>query len=105
MTDVQLLAKVRTACRITQANQDINDELTDIIAAAFEDLSLSDINDATGNPYTAQTAEGGIIQAVITYARAFFGDIMDTDEQTQLLDRYDKQKAMLKMLKYSREES
>lgn len=101
MTDVQLLAKVRNACRITQATEALNDELTTLINAAFLDMSLSDINDIAGLPYTAQTANAGIINAVITYVRANFGDLLDVAEQQQLLLRYDEQKKMLKMLRYS----
>lgn len=105
MTDAQLQTKVINALRITHPSSAIEDEIDDLISAAFEDMSLSDINDPSGNPYTAATATSGVVQAILTYCKAMFGDLMTTEEQQKLLERYDYQKAMLKMKKYEEEES
>lgn len=105
MTDAQLQTKVINALRITHASSAVEDEIDDLISAAFQDMSLSDINDPSGNAYTAATAPAGVVQAVLTYCKAMFGDLMTTDEQQKLLERYDSQKAMLKMIKYGEEES
>lgn len=105
MTDTELQNKVINALRITHATQDIKDEIQDLIDAAFRDMSLSDINDPTGSAYTASTATPGAVQAVLTYCKAMFGDLMDVADQQTLLVRYDNQKAMLKMERFSEDES
>lgn len=105
MTDTELQTKVLNALRITNATAATKSEVQDLIDAAFQDMSFSDINTPSGAAYTAATATPGVVQAVLTYCRAMFGDLMEASDQQTLLTRYDYQKAMLKMEKYSEEES
>lgn len=105
MTSTELQTKVINALRITHASNDIKEEIDDLINAAFQDMSLSDINDPTGSAYTAGTATPGVVQAVLTYCKAMFGDLMEVADQQTLLTRYDSQKAMLKMERFSEDES
>lgn len=101
MTDAELLAKVKMACRITATNTAFDDELKDLISAAFQDLSISDVNTAAGLTYTAQTATSDIVLAVKTFVKYHFGDLLTDAEKLTMKASYDEQKAQLKMKRYS----
>ena len=101
MTDAELLSKVKMACRITTTNTAFDDELKDLISAAFQDLSISDVNTAAGLPYTAQTATSDIVLAVKTFVKYHFGDLLTDNEKQTMKASYDEQKAQLKMKRYS----
>lgn len=88
-----LLDKVKVACRVTSAAYD--DELSDLISAALEDMGITDINpsvltddDAAINPL--------VRQAVVTFCRMYFGT-PSTDVFTRLKESYDEQKAQMLM--------
>lgn len=101
MTDAELLSKVKMACRITTTNTAFDDELKDLISAAFQDLSISDVNTAAGLTYTAQTATSDIVLAVKTFVKYHFGDLLTDNEKQTMKASYDEQKAQLKMKRYS----
>lgn len=88
-----LLDKVKTAVRITTNAYD--EELTDLINAAFDDLKIVNIS-----PDLLTTEEGEaellplIQRAVITYCRVNFGE---PEEYDRLKASYDEQKAQLLM--------
>lgn len=88
-----LLDKVKTACRVTSEAYD--DELTDLIASALDDLGLTDIlpsvlvdDDSTISPL--------IRKAVITYCRFSFGRV-PVETYDRIKASYDEQKAQLLM--------
>lgn len=101
MTDTELLNKVKMACRITTSNTTFDDELKDLISSAFLDLSISDVNAATGVPYNAQTATSDVVLAVKTFVKFHFGDLLTDTEKQTMKASYDEQKAQLKMKRYS----
>lgn len=101
MTDAQLLSKVKLACRITADVTAFDDELKDLINAAFLDLSISDVNAPGGQTYTASTATDDIVLAVKTFVKIHFGDLASDKEKEDLKSSYDEQKAQLKMKRYS----
>lgn len=80
------LEKVRNACRISTANNPaINDELTDLIAAAKQDLGIA------GVIIPGEMTE--VVQhAINTYCKMNFGIPEDYD---RLKKSYDEQKAQL----------
>lgn len=88
-----LLDKVKVACRVTSTAY--NEELTDLINAAFADIGITDVKPEL-------LAEEGIkplIQrAVITYCKLNFGFVQLEDHQyNRLKASYDEQKAQLLM--------
>ena len=87
-----LLDKVKVACRVTTTAYD--DELTDLISAALDDMGITDINrwllDDPINPL--------IQRAVITYCKMNFGFSALTEAQyDRLKASYDEQKAQMLM--------
>lgn len=66
-----------------------DDQLTLLMEAALEDLRSAGVTDASED-----TTSPGIISAVCTYCKAFFGE---TDEFEHLKASYDEQKAALSM--------
>lgn len=84
-----LLNSVKTACRVTTSAYD--DELNDLILAAFADLGITDIDQAL---LTEVNTLPLIQRAVITYCRLNFGK---PDDYDRLKRSYDEQKAQLSM--------
>lgn len=83
-----MLEKVRAALRISvENNADINDELTDLIAAAKQDLGIAGIE--SNNIIDTDPI---ITRAIITYCKMSFGLPEDYD---RLKRSYDEQKAQL----------
>lgn len=99
MTDADLLGKVKLSCRIASNVTAFDDELKDLIKAAFLDLSISDVNAPGGQPYSASTATEDIVLAVKTFVKINFGDLYENKED--LKASYWEQKAQLKMKRYS----
>lgn len=88
-----LLDKVKVACRVTSTAY--NEELTDLINAAFADIGITDVKPEL-------LAEEGIkplIQrAVITYCKLNFGFVqLEENQYDRLKASYDEQKAQLLM--------
>lgn len=82
------LEKVKVALRLTADDAGLNEEINDLIQAAYKDLNLA-----------AVTEEGMeddplIVRAVITYCRLNFGQ---PDDYDRLKRSYDEQKAQLGM--------
>ena len=88
-----MLDKVKVACRVTSSA--FNDELTDLIAAAYLDLGIAGVvhDDLAGETDEADM-DALIKRAVITYCRANFGN---PDNYDKLKASYDEQKAQLSM--------
>ena len=79
-----MLDKVKLALRVT--TDAFDDEISDLIEAAFADLGI------VGIPAAAQMSDALIIRAVTTYCKAHFGA---PDEYDRLKASYDEQKAQL----------
>ena len=81
-----LLEKVRNALRISVSNNEaINDELTDLIAAAKLDLGIAGV-------VVPEELNEIVQKAIITYCKMSFGIPEDYDK---LKRSYDEQKAQL----------
>lgn len=81
-----LLEKVRHALRISVSNNEaINDELTDLIAAAKLDLGIAGV-------VVPEELNEIVQKAIITYCKMSFGIPEDYDK---LKSSYDEQKAQL----------
>lgn len=88
-----LLGKIKVACRVTSTAYD--DELADLIGAAFDDLGITDISAAL---LTEETITPLIRRAVITYCKMNFGYVQLAEGQYERLKTsYDEQKAQLAM--------
>lgn len=100
MTKNALLTACKLACRIS--GDFLNDEISDLIDAAFYDLEISGVADVNGNPYTAENSDALVATAVKTYVKINLGDLIDTSEMLEKLSKsYDTQKAQLKMRNWS----
>lgn len=88
-----LIDKVKTACRVTGTAYD--DELTDMIKAAFADMGITDIN----STMLVETNINALVQmAVITFCKMNFGYATLTEDQySRLKAAYDEQKAQMLM--------
>jgi hypothetical protein len=84
-----LLDKVKMACRITTTAY--NEELTDLIAAGFADLGITDIKP---DVLTEENITPLVQRAVTTYCRIHFGQ---PDDYERLKASYDEQKSQLLM--------
>lgn len=88
-----LLDKVKVACRVTSTAY--NEELTDLINAAFADIGITDVRPEL---LTADNVLPLIQRAVITYCKLNFGFVQLEDHQyNRLKASYDEQKAQLLM--------
>lgn len=88
-----LLDKVKVACRVTSTAYD--DELTDLIAAAFADLGIPDIKEEL---LTETDTDPLIQRAVITYCKLNFGFVqLEEHQYNRLKESYDEQKAQMLM--------
>lgn len=86
-----LLDDVKTACRVTSTAY--NTELTDLIAAAFADMRITDI----APELLSETSIAPLIKrAVLTYCRMNFGTVEDS-VYDRLKASYDEQKSQLLM--------
>lgn len=99
MIKSQLLASCKLACRVS--SNALDDELEELIDAAFLDLEISGVADVNGQPYTVTSADQLVITAVKTYVKLNLGDVLDNTEAERLTRSYEMQKATLKMRNYS----
>lgn len=99
MTQAQILAACKRACRIFSSAMD--SEFNDLIQAAYYDLEISGIADTLGNPYTIETTDQLVLTAIKTYVKIHFGDLVDETTAKRLDESYWSQKAQLKMRNYS----
>lgn len=88
-----LIDKVKVACRVTSTA--FNEELTDLIDAAFSDMGITDIR----SDLLTETEIDPLVQrAVITYCKMNFGFAQLAEGQYELLKKsYDEQKAQMLM--------
>lgn len=88
-----LLDKIKLTCRVTTHVYD--DELTDLINAAFADMGITDID---STKLTETNIDPLILRAVGTYCKMNFGyATLTADQYTRLKDSYDEQKSQLLM--------
>lgn len=88
-----LLDKAKVACRVASTAYD--DELTDLIAAAFADLGIPDIKEEL---LTETDTDPLIQRAVITYCKLNFGFVqLEEHQYNRLKESYDEQKAQMLM--------
>lgn len=88
-----LLDKVKVACRVTSTAYD--EELNDLICAAFADLGVPDIK---AELLTGVDIDPLIQRAVITYCKLNFGFVqLEEHQYNRLKESYDEQKAQLLM--------
>lgn len=89
-----LLDKVKVACRVTTTAYD--EELTDLITAALDDMDITDIN--SWQLEGQDDLQPLIQKAVITYCKMNFGFTSLTEDQyDRLKSSYDEQKSQLLM--------
>lgn len=86
-----MLEKVKAVCRV--ASTAFDEEIKDLIDAAFEDMGLTNINRDILNEDDAPAL---IIRAVSTYVKMNFGTV-DESVYQRLKASYDEQKAQLAM--------
>lgn len=99
MTQAQILAACKLACRISSNAMDA--EFSDLIESAYFDLEISGIADTLGNPYTEETTDQLVLTAIKTYVKLHFGDLLDENAAKRLDEAYWTQKAQLKMRTHS----
>lgn len=99
MTQAQILAACKLACRISSSAMDT--EFIDLINSAFFDLEISGVADTQGNPYTEETTDQLVLTAIKTYVKLHFGDLIDETTAKRLDESYWTQKAQLKMRNHS----
>ena len=95
MTQAQLLAACKLACRISSSTLD--SEFIDLIESAFYDLEISGIYTTEGKPYTVETVDQLVVTAIKTYVKLHLGDLLDDATAKRLEEAYYFQKATLKM--------
>ena len=99
MTKAELLAACKLACRIGSTTLD--DEINELIDAAYGDLEISGVADTTGTPYDPESSDQLVITAVKTYVKLHLGDLLDDTTAKRLEESYWFQKAQLKMRNHS----
>lgn len=99
MTKAELLAACKLACRIGSTTLD--DEINELIDAAYGDLEISGVADTTGTPYDPESSDQLVITAVKTYVKLHLGDLLDDATAKRLEESYWFQKAQLKMRNHS----
>lgn len=99
MTKAELLAACKLACRIGSTTLD--DEMNELIDAAYGDLEISGVADTTGTPYDPESSDQLVITAVKTYVKLHLGDLLDDTTAKRLEESYWFQKAQLKMRNHS----
>ena len=99
MTKAELLAACKLACRIGSTTLD--DEINDLIDAAYGDLEIGGVADTTGTPYDPESSDQLVITAVKTYVKLHLGDLLDDAAAKRLEESYWFQKAQLKMRNHS----
>lgn len=99
MTNEQLLAACKLACRISSTALD--DEFNELIDAAYLDLEISGVADINGVPYSVENSDQLVITAVKTYVKLHMGDLLDDASAKRLEESYWYQKAQLKMRNHS----
>lgn len=88
-----LLDKVKVACRVTSTAYD--EELTDLISAAFADMGITDIRPGL---LTEEDIDPLVQRAVTTYCKLHFGYAnLAEDQYARLKESYDEQKAQMLM--------
>lgn len=90
--NMAIIDKVKAACRVTSTA--FNDELTDLISAAFKDIGITDVKAELLTE--SETIEPLILRAVITYCKMNFG-YLSTDQYNKFKASYDEQKSQLLM--------
>lgn len=86
-----LLDDVKVVCRVTTDTFDF--ELTDLIAAGFADIGITDVRSSL---LTEDTCPPLIKRALLTYCRMNFGALEDS-VYDRLKASYDEQKSQLLM--------
>lgn len=99
MTKEQIITACKLACRTSSTK--LEDEISDLIDAAFLDLEESGVANSSGVPYTPANSDQLVITAVKTYVKLNMGDLLDTAQAQRLEESYWSQKALLKMRNHS----
>lgn len=99
MTKEQIITACKLACRTSSTK--LEDEISDLIDAAFLDLEESGVADSSGVSYTPANSDQLVITAVKTYVKLNMGDLLDTAQAQRLEASYWSQKALLKMRNHS----
>lgn len=99
MTQAQILAACKLACRVS--SNTLDSEFTELIEAAYLDLEISGVADINDQPYTVDNSDQLVVTAVKTYVKLHIGDLLDSAEAARLETSYWNQKAQLKMRNFS----
>lgn len=86
-----LLAQTKTALRISEDNQEFDDEIIMILQAAYRDLEATAGVNMDGF-FTDEKFDPLILRAILTYTRMHFGEPSNYDD---LKASYKEQKAQL----------
>lgn len=100
MTKAQILAACKLACRISSTGA-IEDEINDLIDAAYLDLEISGVADVNNQPYTPSTSDQLVVTAVKTYVKLHMGDLLDSAEAEKMEKSYWTQVAKLRTRRLS----
>jgi hypothetical protein len=99
---VSLLNQIKQSLRITADNTAFDDEITDLIYQAIDDLKASGTSPGAFNRYGEIDESGNIIdtitdgnikQCIILFCKAYFG--IDNPDKEFYVDRYHYKKAQL----------
>ncbi len=94
---MSILSSIKQSLRISADCTDFDDEINDLIFQAIEDLKASGIKPGAFNAYDGTTvdsiADYNIKQAIILYAKAFFG--LENPDKQWFIDRYFHKKSEL----------
>jgi hypothetical protein len=99
MTQAQILAACKLACRVSSSTLD--SEFNELIAAAYYDLENSGVATVEGAPYTPDNSDQLVVTAVKTFVKLHMGDLLDNAEAERLETSYWYQVAKLRNRRYS----
>lgn len=99
MTQAQILAACKLACRIS--SDSLDKEFNELIAAAYLDLEESGVATTDGTPYTPDNSDQLVVTAVKTFVKLHMGDLLDNNEALRLEESYWNQVAKLRNRRFS----
>ncbi|AMC94219.1 hypothetical protein AOC36_09555 [Erysipelothrix larvae] len=93
--NLQLMSKVKTSLRISQASTSFDVEIEDLILSCVEDLYISGVIHID---VSKEIKDRLIIRAIVVYCKAHFG--MSNPDTEKYVEIYDKMRIHLAMTRY-----
>ena len=99
---MSLLSSIKKSLRISTDDTDFDDEITDLILQAIDDLKASGVKPDAFNNYGSKDSnentidtidDGNIKQAITLYVKAYFG--IENPDKEWYIDRYQYKKSEL----------